>query len=128
MMVSVFNKLMYFRDKKIRKSEEIILCGWPHKYFDPLSLHLHAFPKVKSLTIEYSSFTDISYEFPEISSLKSINISWTNLSSIDTKTFKRVNALEILDLRWNQLVQLEGPLLLPKYFQRLYLAGTTLKY
>lgn len=55
--------------------------------------------------------------------LQTINISWTNLTYISSRTFKHIYALRVLDLRWNQLIQMEGPLILPRTFQQLYLAG-----
>lgn len=55
--------------------------------------------------------------------MQTINISWTNLTYISSRTFKHIYALRVLDLRWNQLIQMEGPLILPRTFQQLYLAG-----
>lgn len=56
-------------------------------------------------------------------SLQMINISWTNLSHIGQRTFKKIHPLRIVDLRWNKLIQLDTPLLLPRAFESLYLSG-----
>ncbi|KAH8252973.1 hypothetical protein KR032_002818 [Drosophila birchii] len=101
---------------------EMLLCGWPHDGFNPLK-ELQKLPRLRSLTIEYSGFTEFKFDFPEMHDLQTINISWTNLSYISSRTFKRVHYLKVLDLRWNQLIQLDGPLLLPRNFEQLYLAG-----
>lgn len=45
--------------------EEIIFCGWPEQVFNPL-IDLQPFPKIKSLTIEYSDMTHIIFDFPEM--------------------------------------------------------------
>ncbi|XP_016994636.2 protein singed wings 2 [Drosophila takahashii] len=101
---------------------EMLLCGWPKDGFNHLR-DLQKLPRLRSLTIEYSGFTEFKFDFPEMSELQTINISWTNLSYISSRTFKRVHPLKVLDLRWNQLIQLDGPLLLPRNFEQLYLAG-----
>ncbi|KAH8401246.1 hypothetical protein KR009_004024 [Drosophila setifemur] len=101
---------------------EMLLCGWPMDVFNPLR-ELQKLPRLRSLTIEYSGFTEFKFDFPEMSHLQTINISWTNLSYISSRTFKRVHPLRVLDLRWNQLIQLDGPLILPHSFEQLYLAG-----
>ncbi|KAM7343813.1 protein singed wings 2 isoform 1-T1 [Cochliomyia hominivorax] len=111
-----------YSDQKVRKMEEIIFCGWPEQVFNPL-IDLQPFPKIKSLTIEYSDMTEIIFDFPEMFYLETINISWTNLSHIAPRTFKRIHTLRIVDLRWNQLIQLDSPLSLPRSFKELYLAG-----
>ncbi|XP_067626625.1 protein singed wings 2 isoform X2 [Eurosta solidaginis] len=116
------NNLPTIPDLKVRRLEEIIFCGWPERVFNPLT-DLQPFPRIRSLTIEHSDLREIAYDFPEMLYLQTINISWTNLSQINPRTFKRVHALRVVDLRWNQLVQLDGPLLLPRYFEKLYLAG-----
>ncbi|XP_064542370.1 protein singed wings 2 [Drosophila montana] len=107
---------------KIFPAQQMLLCGWPKEAFNPLG-ELQKFPHLRSLTIEYSGFTEFIFDFPDMFHLQAINISWTNLSYISARTFKRVHALQILDLRWNQLIQLDGPLILPRTFQQLYLAG-----
>ncbi|XP_037941448.1 protein singed wings 2-like, partial [Teleopsis dalmanni] len=116
------NNLPSIPEQKVRKLEEIIFCGWPENVFNPL-IDLQPFPKIRTLTIEYSNFTEIIFDFPEMFYLQTINISWTNLSHISSRTFKRVHTLKVADLRWNQLIQMEGPLILPRYFEKLYLAG-----
>ncbi|KAH8394895.1 hypothetical protein KR222_008859, partial [Zaprionus bogoriensis] len=110
------------KQSKLPSAQQMLLCGWPQDVFNPLS-ELQKFPQLRSLTIEYSGFTEFVFDFPEMFHLQAINISWTNLSYISARTFKRIYALRILDLRWNQLIQLEGPLILPRNFQQLYLAG-----
>lgn len=100
----------------------MLLCGWPQDVFNPLK-ELQKLPRLRSLTIEYSGFTEFKFDFPEMTHLQTINISWTNLSYISSRTFKRVHPLRVLDLRWNQLIQLDGPLILPHSFEQLYLAG-----
>ncbi|EDW09895.2 protein singed wings 2 [Drosophila mojavensis] len=107
---------------KVVQAQQMLLCGWPRESFNPLR-ELQKFSQLRSLTIEYSGFTEFNIDFPDMYHLQAINISWTNLSYISTRTFKRIHALEILDLRWNQLIQLDGPLMLPHSFQQLYLAG-----
>ncbi|XP_039956108.1 protein singed wings 2 isoform X3 [Bactrocera neohumeralis] len=108
-------------EQKMHRLEDIIFCGWPKHTFNPIT-DLQAFPKIRSLIIEYSEMREFVFDFPEMFYLQSINISWTNLSQVNARTFKRVHALRIVDLRWNKLVQLDGPLLLPRYFEELYLA------
>ncbi|XP_017489317.1 PREDICTED: protein singed wings 2 isoform X2 [Rhagoletis zephyria] len=116
------NNIATIPEQKVRRLEEIIFCGWPERVFNPL-IDLQPFPKIRSLIIEYSNLTEITFDFPEMFYLQTINISWTNLSHINTRAFKRVHDLRVVDLRWNKLVQLDGPLLLPRYFEKLYLAG-----
>ncbi|XP_049308065.1 protein singed wings 2 isoform X3 [Bactrocera dorsalis] len=108
-------------EQKMHRLEDIIFCGWPKHTFNPIT-DLQAFPKIRSLIIEYSEMREFVFDFPEMFYLQSINISWTNLSQVNARTFKRVHALRVVDLRWNKLVQLDGPLLLPRYFEELYLA------
>ncbi|XP_030386959.1 protein singed wings 2 [Scaptodrosophila lebanonensis] len=103
-------------------AQQILLCGWPHNMFNPMN-ELQKFPALRTLTIEYSSFTEFRFDFPEMYHLQTINISWTNLSHVSARTFKRIHHLKVLDLRWNQLMQLESPLILSDTFQELYLAG-----
>lgn len=55
--------------------------------------------------------------------LQSINISWTKLGYTRPTLFKKLNSLKFLDLRWNKLDHMEGPLILPVKFENLYLAG-----
>ncbi|EDW01281.1 protein singed wings 2 [Drosophila grimshawi] len=107
---------------KVFPAQQMLLCGWPKVDFNPLG-ELLKFPKLRSLTIEYSGFIKFALDFPDMNQLQAINISWTNLSHISARTFKRLHALQVLDLRWNQLIQLDGPLILPRSFQQLYLAG-----
>ncbi|XP_023030519.1 protein singed wings 2 [Drosophila willistoni] len=109
-------------DKQFSSAQQMVLCGWPQNVFNPLS-ELQKLPRLRSLTIEYSGFTEFIFDFPEMFYLHTINISWTNLSYISARTFKRVHPLKVLDLRWNQLIQLDSPLLLPRSFEQLYLAG-----
>lgn len=52
-----------------------------------------------------------------------INISRTKLSHLSEDTFRRLPALKILDLRWNQLTTLKGPFQLSKSFEQLLLKG-----
>ncbi|SPP73267.1 protein singed wings 2 [Drosophila guanche] len=103
-------------------AQQMLLCGWPLDATRFLG-ELQKLPRLRALTIEYSGFTEFTFDFPEMAYLQSINISWTNLSYISARTFKRVHTLKVLDLRWNQLIQLDGPLLLPRSFEQLYLAG-----
>lgn len=53
--------------------EEIIFCGWPEQVFNPV-IDLQPFPKIKSLTIEYSDMTEIIFDFPEMFYLEVENI------------------------------------------------------
>ncbi|XP_062128123.1 protein singed wings 2 isoform X1 [Drosophila sulfurigaster albostrigata] len=107
---------------KLLPVRQLLLCGLPQAAFNRLG-ELQRFPQLRSLTIEYGDFTELTFDFPEMFHLQAINISWTNLTHISSRTFKRLHTLKILDLRWNQLIQLEGPLILPHTFQQLYLAG-----
>ncbi|KAJ6649368.1 Protein singed wings 2, partial [Pseudolycoriella hygida] len=54
---------------------------------------------------------------------KSINISWTKLGYTRPTLFKKLHALKFVDLRWNRLDHMEGPLILPPKFESLFLAG-----
>ncbi|XP_055372746.1 protein singed wings 2 [Condylostylus longicornis] len=107
---------------KVKKIEELILCGWPNETFDP-QLILPQFPKIRYLKIEHGQLTYIPKAFPELHHLKSINISWTNLSNIQQNLFKKLHNLKELDLRWNHLDFIEYPLTIPETFQHLYLDG-----
>ncbi|XP_005186576.2 protein singed wings 2 [Musca domestica] len=117
-----WKNLQSINDQKYRgRLEDIIFCGWPERDFNPV-VDLQAFPRIKSLTIEYSRMAHI-IDFPEMFHLQMINISWTNLSHIGQRTFKKIHPLRIVDLRWNKLIQLDTPLLLPRAFESLYLSG-----
>uniref|UniRef100_A0A1I8NX07 Protein singed wings 2 n=1 Tax=Stomoxys calcitrans TaxID=35570 RepID=A0A1I8NX07_STOCA len=109
-------------EQKVRsRMEDVVFCGWPERVFNPI-MDLQGFHRIKSLTIEYSH-SEIILDFPEMFYLQTINISWTNLSHLGSqKTFKKIHALKIVDLRWNKLMQLD-PLLLPPTFEHLYLGG-----
>uniref|UniRef100_A0A1A9WC71 CCZ1/INTU/HSP4 first Longin domain-containing protein n=1 Tax=Glossina brevipalpis TaxID=37001 RepID=A0A1A9WC71_9MUSC len=112
-------------EQKSRKIEEIIFCNWPERYFNPITT-LQTLPNVKFLSIEHGPMKEILYQFPEMFYLQSINISWTDLSYIGPKTFKHVYTLRVLDLRWNQLMQLDSPLILSKTVEFFYLNGNDL--
>ncbi|KAL7737857.1 hypothetical protein ACLKA6_006235 [Drosophila palustris] len=110
------------KNGKLMLAHQMELCGWSQEVLNQLE-ELQRFPQLRSLTIEYGGFTEFTFVFPEMFHLQAINISWTNLSYISSRTFKRIYALKILDLRWNQLIQLDGPLILSRSFQQLYMAG-----
>ncbi|XP_017836021.1 protein singed wings 2 isoform X1 [Drosophila busckii] len=112
------------QQRELLLAEQLLLCGWPQLVFNP-HRELQQFTQLRSLTIENSGFKEFVFDFPELFYLQAINISWTNLSHITAHTFKQMFSLKILDLRWNQLMQLEGPLLqlLPRSFEQLYLGG-----
>lgn len=59
------NPLLLNSDQKYRgRLEDIIFCGWPERDFNPV-VDLQAFPRIKSLTIEYSRMAHI-IDFPEM--------------------------------------------------------------
>lgn len=59
---------------------------------------------------------------------QNINISWTRLGYIRPTLFSKLPSLKFIDLRWNRLDHMDGPLILPSNFEHLYLAGTYLDY
>lgn len=46
-------------------AQQMVLCGWSQDAFEPPS-ELKRFPKLRTLTIEYSNFTKIPFEFPDM--------------------------------------------------------------
>lgn len=105
-------------------TEELILCGWPDTNFDA-PLVLRHFPNIQILRIEHSdNLTYIDKDFPELRYLETINISETQLGYTRPTLFSELHALRAVDLRWNRLDHMEGPLLVRSpYFERLYLGG-----
>lgn len=105
-------------------TEELILCGWPDTNFDA-PLVLRHFPNIQMLRIQHSAnLTYIDKDFPEMRHLETINISQTQLGYTRPTLFSELRALRTVDLRWNRLDRMEGPLLLARapQFERLYLA------
>lgn len=54
---------------------------------------------------------------------QNINISWTRLGYTRPTLFQNLPALKYVDLRWNRLDHMHGPLMLPESFENLQLAG-----
>lgn len=53
---------------RLRRTEQVIFCGWPNVTFNTSLLKL--FPKIKILRIENSNLTYIDKEFPELMHLE----------------------------------------------------------
>lgn len=60
---------------KIRKADQLILCGLQNATFD--SSILRHFPKLRILRIEHSNLTHLNNDFPEMSYLQ-VNILTTS--------------------------------------------------
>lgn len=132
---------------RLRRTEQVIFCGWPNTTFDSSILKL--FPKVKVLRIENSNLTYIDKDFPQLMHLQvsirlqmgrfrvmnkshawttwtysqRIKISWTNLKYAQPTVFGNLPTLKSIDLRWNKLQHMGGPFMLPSGFTHFHLAG-----
>lgn len=58
--------------------QQMLLCGWPQDAFDAPS-ELKKFPKLRTLTIEYSNLTRIPFEFPDMFNLQ---VGWSGGSGV----------------------------------------------
>lgn len=55
----------FFSEQKSRKIDGVMFCGWPDKYFNPITA-LQTLPNVKFLSIEYGVMKEILHRFPEM--------------------------------------------------------------
>lgn len=109
-------------DHKLKMAEKLWICRFPNKTFDPYVILKH-FTHLRMLRINYSNFTHLSNDFPELKHLEVINITNTAMAYTRPTLFRKLPSLRYLDLRGNCLDHMEGPLILNSGFKKMYLSG-----
>ncbi|GAB0086504.1 Cytoplasmic phosphatidylinositol transfer protein 1 [Sergentomyia squamirostris] len=111
-----------FHGVKVKQVENMWICRFPNKTFDPYYILRH-FTHLKMLRINYSNFTHFSNDFPELKHLEVVNVTNTAMAYTRPTLFRKLSSLKFLDLRGNCLDHMEGPLILNSGFQKMFLSG-----
>lgn len=98
----------YFNSKpKLERIESLVVCQDTHNDFD-VNL-LKYFSGLKNLMIADSAIQHFNNRMPKLDNLIFINISRTQLRSIKSDFFSNLSAIQLIDLRYNQLKYIERP-------------------
>lgn len=91
---------------KLLHTKQLILCDWPTRTFDPLIL-TKLVPHLERFALTGRTLQRLVHHFPPLSKLRELNITGTRLNHTDANTFYELEQLKVLNLRGNELEQIQ---------------------
>ncbi|XP_050098207.1 protein singed wings 2 [Anopheles aquasalis] len=108
---------------KLKQTKQLILCDWATRTFDPLIL-TKLVPQLERFALTGRTLQRLVHHFPPLSKLRELNITGTRLNHTDANTFYELEQLKVLNLRGNELEQIQQYRFLSDHVD-IYLQGNT---